>query len=90
MPYPDNFSSAAFDRQFADDDAVTRADAERWFKSFLARVDAPFKAFLGAVEDDYHKHLGEDAPALELRAVAIAEMVHEMIGDDVEWGRFDD
>lgn len=90
MPYPDNFNSAAFDRQFADDDAVTRDDANRWHKSFMARVDGPFKAFLAAVENDYHKHLGEDAPALELRSAAIAEMVHEMIGDDMEWGGFDD
>lgn len=90
MPYPDNFNSATFDAQFADDDALTRDVANRWFKSFMSRTDGPFHAFLDAVKIDYAKHLSPDAPGLVLSAETIADVVREVIGDDVEWGKFDD
>jgi len=90
MPYPDNFNSALFDAQFADDDAVTHDDARRWFKGLMARVSDEFDALMVAVKRDYDKHLGPDAPTLKLRHDDIADTVAEMIGDDVEWGEFRD
>ena len=90
MPYPDNFNSAAFDAQFADDDAVTREDASRWHDGVMDRTAKELTAWIEAVRADYTLYLGKDAPALTLRPTVIMDTLRELIDDDVEWGQFDD
>lgn len=90
MPYPDNFNSAAFDAQFADDDAVTRDDASRWLDGVMGRMAPHIDALIALINADYTRHLGSDAPTLTIEHHLISEALRELLDDEMEWGQFDD
>lgn len=90
MPYPDNFNSAAFDAQFADEDRVTRDDARKWRDGIMGKMAPQIEALIAMVKSDYVRHLGRGAPDLTINARTASDVLEEMITDDMEWGLFDD